>query len=420
VEAIDRWLEVLSARQVRPGEVVALISDFEPAGVGLLLALAENRNVIVPLLAPLAESGTSLIEVAQAEHCFEVTAESTYRCWQPPAPSGHVLLEQLRTRREAGLVLFSSGTAGDRKASLLSFDRLSGRYSSDKASLRTLGFLLPDHIGGLNTLLAVLSAGGTLVRPPGRAPEAVCRTIEEQRVELLPTTPTFLTLMLIDEAHRRFDLSSLRIITYGTEPMPEATLQALRRALPHVKLKQTYGLTETGILPTRSRASDSRWLQIGGDGFEVRVLAGELLVRAPTAMLGYLNAPSPFDKDGWLNTHDQVEQDGDYYRILGRTTEIINVGGEKVYPAQVENVLLRVDNIQDAKVTAKRNPITGQVVVATVRLVNPEAESEVRRRVQTFCRRHLAAHQVPVLVFVTNRPLHGERFKKARAPEMPS
>ncbi len=87
--------------------------------------------------------------------------------------------------------------------------------------------------------------------------------------------------------------------------------------MPHVDLKQTYGLSEVGILPTRSRDRDSLWLKLGGDDIGTRVIDGELWIRVPEGMLGYLNHPSPFTEDGWFNTHDAVEVDGDYVRILG-------------------------------------------------------------------------------------------------------
>src|SRR6185369_16038370 len=97
-----------------------------------------------------------------------------------------------------------------------------------------------------------------------------------------------------------------------------------------------------------------------------------LWIRSSWAMLGYLNAPSPFDDEGWFNTGDLVETDGEYVRILGRKSDIINVGGQKVYPAEVESVVLEMDNIVDAIVTGRPSPVTGHVVVAKVLLRVPE------------------------------------------------
>ena len=121
------------------------------------------------------------------------------------------------------------------------------------------------------------------------------------RVELLPTSPTFLNLLLLSEEHQRHDLSSLKLITYGTEPMPAHTLQKVHALFPEVKLLQTYGLSELGILRSQSRESGSLWMRVGGEGFETKIVDGRLFIRASSAMLGYLNAPNPFDADGFFD-----------------------------------------------------------------------------------------------------------------------
>jgi acyl-CoA synthetase (AMP-forming)/AMP-acid ligase II len=132
-------------------------------------------------------------------------------------------------------------------------------------------------------------------------------------------------------------------------------------------------------------------------------------------MVGYLNAPSPFDEQGWMNTQDVVEVDGDYIRILGRRTEIINVGGEKVYPAEIEDVLMRMENIRDATVYGEKNPITGNIVVARVNLVAPEPLAALKNRMRSFCRERLAPYKIPIKVEITDEAQFGARYKKARA-----
>ena len=127
-------------------------------------------------------------------------------------------------------------------------------------------FLQLDHIGGLNTLFYTLANGGTAVVAEDLSPESVCEAIESHRVQLLPTSPTFLNLLLLSEAHLRHGLSSLELITYGTEPMPESTLKRIVQAFPCARLLQTYGLSELGILRSRSRTSDSLWVRVGGEG----------------------------------------------------------------------------------------------------------------------------------------------------------
>lgn len=156
------------------------------------------------------------------------------------------------------------------------------------------------------------------------------------------------------------------------------TLQRLHEALPDARLKQTYGLSELGILPTKSRSDDSLWVRLSGPGFAYEIRDGILWIRSETAMLGYLNAPAPFDDRGFFNTQDAVEVDGDYVRILGRKSEIINVAGEKVHPSEVEDVLLDHPEIADATVTGRPNPVTGMVVAATVKTPGPGGPGHVR------------------------------------------
>ena len=325
------------------------------------------------------------------------------------------LLADFRARGEPGLILLSSGSTGSIKASLHDFSRVLANYQGRQTRpYRTLAFLMLDHIGGINTLLHILTSGGTVVTLSERTPEAICTGIERHRVQLLPTTPTFLRMLLISDAYKKNDLSSLELITYGTEPMPTATLQSLHAAFPGVRLKQTYGLTEVGILPTKSEQDDSLWLAVGGPGYETKIVDNVLWIRTKMAMVGYLNAPSPFDAEGWFNTGDVVEQRGDFIRFMGRKSEIINVGGEKVFPAEIENFIQQLDNIKEVTVRGRSSPITGNIIVATVELVEPEDADDLEERVRAACRRRLAPFKVPAMVEVASKTLCGDRFKKIR------
>ena len=122
------------------------------------------------------------------------------------------------------------------------------------------------------------------------------------------------------------------------------------------------------MLHSKSKKDDSLWVKVGGEGYETRVIDGMLEIKAKSAMLGYLNAPSPFTEDGWFKTGDSVEVNGEYIKILGRKSEIINVGGEKVYPQEIENVILKIDNVAEVTVYGERNPIIGNIVSAKILL----------------------------------------------------
>jgi acyl-CoA synthetase (AMP-forming)/AMP-acid ligase II len=155
-------------------------------------------------------------------------------------------------------------------------------------------------------------------------------------------------------------------------------------------------------------------MKFSGEGFETKIVDGILWVRTPTAMMGYLNAPDLFDAEGWLNTQDAVEVDGEYLRILGRASDLINVGGLKVYPAEVEDVLMQMENVRDVAVYGERNALTGQIVAARFNLHAPEDVGAFKRRLRAFCKDRLAPYKIPMRVEITDKEQFGARFKKMR------
>jgi acyl-coenzyme A synthetase/AMP-(fatty) acid ligase len=351
------------------------------------------------------------IAIAESRRCrAHARDEATDASGDPQ----RTILQRLRKRGHPGLVLFSSGSTGQSKAAVHDIVGMLAKFKVRRHARRAITFLLYDHIGGFNTMLYQLSNAGCIVTVQGRDPDTVLRAVERHKVELLPTSPTFINLILLSEAYRRYDLSSLKIVTYGTEPMPESTLRRFHQALPNVELQQTYGLSEVGILRSKSRSSDSLWVRLGGEGFQTRVVDGILQIKAESAMLGYLNAPSPFTDDGWFDTGDKVEVDGDYFRILGRQSDIINVGGQKVYPAQVESVVQEMPEVAEVSVYGEKNAIMGQIPCATIRLRQPRDVREFHSELRRFCRQRLQEFQIPVRVRLVESAMHGGRFKKNR------
>jgi long-chain acyl-CoA synthetase len=414
LDAVGRWQERLEQGEVEPGAVVSLEADFSPNAVALLLALIERECVVVPLTTSVQAQKPEFRAIAQVEVIISVGADDDVRIERTATRATHDVHRELRRRRHPGLVLFSSGSTGKSKAAVHDLDAILDKFKTPRQALRTLVFLLFDHIGGVNTLFYTLSNGGCVITADERSPERVCRAIERHRVQLLPTSPTFINLLLLSEAYKRHDLSSLELVTYGTEVMPESTLLRLHHLFPQLKLQQTYGLSELGILRSKSRSSDSLWVKIGGEGFETRVVNGMLEIKARSAMLGYLNHASPFTSDGWFQTGDVVDVDGEYVRIHGRASEIINVGGEKVYPAEVESVLQLMPGVEDVAVSGEPNAITGQLVKARVKLGTDETLPEFRQRLRRFCGDKLPSYKIPQRVVLTSDGLHGDRFKKMR------
>jgi len=296
---------------------------------------------IVPLTPLMRAQREQFLEIAEVSLLVELDADDGFTLRELPHTVKNPLYAKLRQKGVPGLVIFSSGSTGAPKAILHDLAAVLEKFRQIRQKKTTLTFLLFDHIGGIDTMLNTFASGGTIVTIPERTPEAVADAIQEHGVHTLPTSPTFLNWFLISGVWETRNLSSLKVIAYGTEPMPESTLKRLHEIFPDVSLVQTYGMSELGVLRSRSKSSDSLWIKFTGEGFETKIVNNILWVKAETAMLGYLNAPDLFDAEGWLNTQDAVEVDGDYIRILGRASDLINVGGQKVYPAEVENARLR-------------------------------------------------------------------------------
>ena len=337
--AAREYRALLDSHGIAAGSVVALEGDYAPHVIAQLLALIDRGCIAVPLNPAARLQRDEFIRIAEVQHTIHFDESATPVIENTGVRPSHELLLRLMAEGDPGLVLFSSGSTGKSKAALHNFRLILEKFKTRRPCFVTMTFLMLDHIGGINTLFFILSNGGSAVSLKSRLTADVCSAIEKYRVELLPTSPTFLNLLLLSEDYKHYDLSSLKRITYGTEVMPAAVLERLHQTFPSVELQQTYGLSELGILRSKSRSSDSLWVKLGGEGFDVEVREGTLWIKARSAMLGYLNAPPPFSEDGWFNTGDAVEVDGEYIRILGRKSEIINVGGEKVYPVEVEHVL---------------------------------------------------------------------------------
>src|SRR5271169_2421027 len=228
---VAEWLRVLDESDIRPGAVVGIGGGHGADTAALLLALALNGFVAAPLPAG-GEDRRCYLDPATAEAVIEFGAGRDWTLSRLSPGEPPALLQQLRERGVGGLVVFSSGTTGQSKSALFDFPTLIGRYREKRPARRTLLFLRLDHLGGIHTMLHTLAHGGALVISERRDPDAVCRAIERHRVELLPATPTFLRMLALSSAYRRHDLSSLQLISYGTEPMPAATLKTLTALFP--------------------------------------------------------------------------------------------------------------------------------------------------------------------------------------------
>jgi len=412
VARIAVWRQHLCTFALEAGSVVGLEADYSLDSIALLLA-AWAEHLIVALV-PHSEDPEAFLRDSCADGSFTAGTSGSLVWSSRPAQTLNPLLNRIKSSGEPGIIIFTSGSTGQAKAALHSVDRFLRKFDRPGRALRTLAFLHFDHVAGVDTLLYTLAAGGALVVASDRAPGPICALIEAAEVQVLSTSPSFLRLLWASGAADGHNLSSLTVITYGSEPMDAGTLRRVNELFPAARVSQKYGTTETGAPRTVSRSNDSLWVQIGGDGVETQIRDGILWIRSEGTFLGYLNAPTPLDEEGWYCTGDLVEQDGQWLRILGREGDTINVGGEKVSPVEVEQVILELDEISAVAVSGRAHPLMGQIVTARVSLRPGVDGAKIEAAVRRHCRSRLPRHKVPVTVDVATGPLSSDRQKILR------
>lgn len=400
------------------GSVVTLISDYSFEAISVFFALIKYQSIIAPIVSDNTEEIARKELAIVPDFTINVSSEGAVSITSHQVSSErHDLINQIKHNENSGLILFSSGSTGAPKAMIHNLDILMSTYVERRVkALSIMAFLMFDHIGGLNTLLNSLAMGANIVVPGKREPELVAKLIEREKVNLLPASPSFLNMMLIASVQTNYDLRTLRMITYGTEAMPESLLARLKEALPRVKFLQTFGTSETGIAQTSSRSSSSLEMRIDDPNQEYKIVNGELWLRSKTQILGYLNHDmDSFSNDGWFQTGDLVEERSNgYLKIVGRLKEVINVGGEKVLPSEVESAILEVEGVVDCVVYSLPNAITGQTVGSNVILASEVDEKTAKKLIRKHCKSKLDSYKVPTkLVFNADTGI-SVRFKKNR------
>jgi long-chain acyl-CoA synthetase len=386
---------------------IGLRADFGLEPIALLLALLAEQRVVA--LMPRDRNAEDYAADACVTDLLAFDGERGLVRQHLAAGRSHALLDGLKARGESGVVIFTSGSSGKPKAALQGTERLLQKFARPGRKFRTLAFLMFDHIAGLDTLFHTLTAGGTIVTLSRRTPAAVLEVMEAARVEVLPTSPSFLRLLCASDALGSRDLSALKIITYGSEPMDQTTLRVIGERFPQCQIIQKYGTTETGSPRTESRGNDSLWLRFKQSNAEGAlahtVRDGVLWLKGPGTFLGYLNVDSPVAADGWYCTGDLVEQDGEWVRFKGRVSEVINVGGEKVAPLEVEATILELPYVTSAVVRGEPHVLLGQIVTAKVAVSESEqatVETQLAAAIRKHCRARLAGYKVPMkIAFVT-------------------
>lgn len=366
-------------------------------------------------MVPIVSKSSAVINIRKnvSNATFRVSPENS---WGLERISEDVPDIQTHKLSESGVVLFSSGTTGKPKAMCKSMNSMLKGVENQKGKSVTMGLLLLfDHIGGLNTLFAGIRKSAHLVAPSQRSPRIMASLIEKYAVRVLPCSPTFLNMMYLDDVFDEFNLQSLKLITYGTERMPEELLTRLSIKLPSVKFLQTFGTSETGIVQTKSLSSSSTFLTINDPDVEWKIVAQELWIKSNTQILGYLNTSVEAIDGGWFKTGDLVENGSDgYFKIIGRKKEVINVGGEKVMPSEIEDYIMSIDQVIDCTAFPVPNGITGQAVGVRIVAAKNSDFKILKKHIRQICKVGMERFKVPAKITFSFDLKYTDRFKKER------
>jgi long-chain acyl-CoA synthetase len=327
---------------------------------------------------------------------------------------------------EAAMVLYTSGSTGRPKGVPLSHDgqlwavrsRL-GAGGHDRHRILVAAPLF--HMNALGIAKVAIAAGATIVLLPQFNARHYVEAIGRFKVTSLSSVPTMLALALREHAAlARTDLSSVEIVRTGSAPITQSLIDEIKRAFPQAKLAIGYGTTESGPIAFGARAGLTKPdLAIGWPlpGVEVRLVGpdgteateGELWIRTPANMAGYLNLPQKtqqvLTKDGWYKTGDVFRRDdGGAYTFVGRTDDMFVCGGENIYPGEVESLLERHDDIVQACVVPVPDEIKGEKPFAFVVLRAGAVLSE--DAVKRFALDNAPAYQHPRgVAFLSDLPL---------------
>ncbi|MGH9719079.1 MAG: class I adenylate-forming enzyme family protein [Bryobacteraceae bacterium] len=320
------------------------------------------------------------------------------------------------------VVILTTGTTGRPKGAVYSWERLVKQIkvkTGHEASRWLLLYNL-NHFAGYQVLIHVLCNRATLVIPRSREPRDVAAAMDQGRVTHVSATPTFWRVFLGQMGHLDFGNLCIQQITLGGEAADGPLLDALARAFPAAAITQVYATTEFGScfsvndgkpgFPVSLLENHSREIQL-------KIIGDELYVRSPYAMLRYTGGESG-EPAGWQPTGDMVAIEGDRVRFLGRKSEIINVGGVKVHPLEVESVVQGTAGVRFVRAYGKKNPVTGSLVAVDVQLEEGASPGEVEREIRARCTRTLDRYKQPrIIQFVSDLARANEKILRRGAEE---
>jgi long-chain acyl-CoA synthetase len=335
-------------------------------------------------------------------------------------------------------VFYTSGTTGRPKGVITSHGNFLANAETTRRVLgiaeiqpwRDLVSVPLCHVTGCNSqLLPACQTGGSVTIMPRFDPWQLLRTLRDERISALMAVPSI--FRALEPLASDGSTATVRSVTYGGAPVHPGLVAAMRGVFPGARLGTGYGLTETAsfctYLPDEFAASRSDTVGPAVPVVDVRLLepgpggVGELLVRGPNVTAGYWSGGRDADRTafigGWLRTGDlaRLAPDG-FVQIVDRVKDVIIRGGESIYSAEVERILVAHPGILDAAVLGIPDPVAGEKVAAAV-VVAPEADVDIRA-VLRAARGRLARHKTPELIAVWTRPLPRNPGGKVLKPQV--
>jgi acyl-coenzyme A synthetase/AMP-(fatty) acid ligase len=313
-----------------------------------------------------------------------------------------------RTERTTEWLMLTSGTSGVPKIVSHGLEGLTGAIVADGAARGAsqvwATFYDIRRYGGLQIFLRAIIGGGSMVlSEPGEAVADYVARLHARGVTHISGTPSHWRKLLMSGSASGFSPFYVRL---SGEIADQAVLDGLRKAFPSASLGHAYASTEAGVgfaVNDGLEGFPAAMIGTNGDGVEMKVVDGCLQIRSRRAAHAYVGrrADALTDADGFVDTGDMVELRGDRYHFVGRRGGIINIGGLKVHPEEIEAVINRNDGVRMSRVKARKSPITGAIVIADVVLADGYDASrgnDIKSKIIADCRASLAPHKVPAMI----------------------
>jgi acyl-coenzyme A synthetase/AMP-(fatty) acid ligase len=315
---------------------------------------------------------------------------------------------KIKTERATEWLMLTSGTSGVPKIVGHTLEGLTGAIVADGPARGTppvwATFYDIRRYGGLQIFLRAIIGGGSMVlTEPGEALADHVARLNARGVTHISGTPSHWRKLLMSGAASGF---SPRYVRLSGEIADQAVLDGLRRAFPDASIGHAYASTEAGVGFAVNDGLEGFPASLIGqnrDGVEMKVVDGSLRIRSTRTAHAYVgrDAAALTDGDGFVDTGDMIELRGDRYHFVGRRGGVINIGGLKVHPEEIEAVINRQAEVRMSRARSRKSPITGSIVVADVILADgceASRADEIRKKILADCRARLPSHKVPAMI----------------------